>query len=108
MTVNKEARDVPAAGPKEALARNRFDSILETIGRTPLVRLKVRLIGVHSPIATDEQQLQPGISSSRRTRRLQNGAAGSSTEGEARPLDPLVLVHSLLGGLQQLVNAYRK
>jgi len=41
MTVNKEARDVPAAGPsKDALARNRFDSILETIGRTPLVRIK--------------------------------------------------------------------
>src|SRR4030088_3781655 len=41
MTGNKEARDVPAAGPsKDALARNRFDSILETIGRTPLVRIK--------------------------------------------------------------------
>src|SRR6266436_6777291 len=41
MTVNKAALDVPAAGPtRDALARNRFDSILETIGRTPVVRIK--------------------------------------------------------------------
>src|SRR6266478_5258292 len=41
MTVNQEARDIPVAGPaREALARNRFDSILETIGRTPVVRIK--------------------------------------------------------------------
>src|SRR6202140_682327 len=41
MTVNKAALDVPAAGPTgDALARNRFDSILETIGRTPVVRIK--------------------------------------------------------------------
>ncbi len=41
MTANKDARDPPVAGPaREALARNRFDSILETIGRTPVVRIK--------------------------------------------------------------------
>jgi hypothetical protein len=41
MTLNDELRDLPFAGPaREALARNRFDSILETIGRTPLVRIK--------------------------------------------------------------------
>jgi len=41
MTVNIEARDVPVAGPtRDALARNRFDRILETIGRTPVVRVK--------------------------------------------------------------------
>ena len=41
MTVNQEAREIPVADPaKEALARNRFDSILETIGRTPVVRIK--------------------------------------------------------------------
>src|ERR1700719_94838 len=41
MTVNVDARDVPPAGPtRDALARNRFDSILETIGRTPVVRIK--------------------------------------------------------------------
>jgi len=41
MSVNKAALDMPAAGPtRDALARNRFDSILETIGRTPVVRIK--------------------------------------------------------------------
>ena len=41
MTGNNEARDIPVTGPaREALARNRFDSILETIGRTPVVRIK--------------------------------------------------------------------
>src|SRR6202045_85187 len=41
MTVNKAALDLPAAGPaRDALARNRFDSILETIGRTPVVKIK--------------------------------------------------------------------
>src|ERR1700691_498906 len=41
MTLNDELRDLPFAGPaREALARNRFDSILETIGRTPVGRIK--------------------------------------------------------------------
>src|SRR6202451_3157904 len=41
MTLSDELRDLPFAGPaREALARNRFDSILETIGHTPVVRIK--------------------------------------------------------------------
>jgi cysteine synthase A len=41
MAVNEAALKAPAGGrTREALARNRFDSILGTIGRTPVVRIR--------------------------------------------------------------------
>jgi cysteine synthase len=71
MTVNKEARDISAASPtREALARNRFDSILETIGRTPVVRIKklapaqVRLyvkIEAFNPMGSVKDRLALGV-----------------------------------------------
>ena len=75
MTVAKEARDMPVAGPgpgpaREALTRNRFDSILETIGRTPVVRIKklapahVRLfakIEAFNPMGSVKDRLALGV-----------------------------------------------
>src|SRR6202048_2012975 len=84
MTVSKEARDVPTAGPsKDALARNRFDSILETIGRTPLVRIK-KLAPAHvalyvkieafNPMGSVKDRLALGvIEDAERTGRLKPG-----------------------------------
>src|SRR5580765_305485 len=70
MTVNKEACDIPAGPTREALARNRFDSILETIGRTPVVRIKklapaqVRLyvkIEAFNPMGSVKDRLALGV-----------------------------------------------
>ena len=71
VAVNKDARDVPVAGPTgEALARNRFDSILETIGRTPLVRIRklapahVRLyvkVEAFNPMGSVKDRLALGV-----------------------------------------------
>ncbi len=84
MTVNQEARDGRAAGPTtEALARNRFDSILETIGRTPVVRLK-KLAPAHvalyvkieafNPMGSVKDRLALGvIEDAERTGRLKPG-----------------------------------
>src|SRR6202158_690570 len=84
MTVNKAALDVPAAGPtRDALARNRFDSILETIGRTPVVRIK-KLAPAHvalyvkieafNPMGSVKDRLALGvIEDAERTGRLKSG-----------------------------------
>jgi cysteine synthase len=71
VAANKEARDIPVAGPTRAgLARNRFDSILETIGRTPVVRVKklapahVRLyvkIEAFNPMGSVKDRLALGV-----------------------------------------------
>src|SRR5580692_13019420 len=84
MAANKEAPDIPAAGPaREALARNRFDSILDTIGRTPVVRIKklapaqVRLyvkIEAFNPLGSVKDRLALGvIEDAERTGRLRPG-----------------------------------
>src|SRR5271170_6755934 len=84
MTVNKEARDIPLAGPaREAVGRNRFESILETIGRTPVVRIKklappqVRLyvkIEAFNPMGSVKDRLALGvIEDAERTGRLKPG-----------------------------------
>jgi cysteine synthase A len=84
MPVNKEARDIPVAGPaREALARNRFDSILETIGRTPVVRIKklapahIRLYGkieAFNPMGSVKDRLALGvIEDAERSGRLRPG-----------------------------------
>jgi cysteine synthase A len=84
MTVNQESRDGPAASPtREALARNRFDSILETIGRTPVVRIK-KLAPAHvslyvkieafNPMGSVKDRLALGvIEDAERTGRLKPG-----------------------------------
>ena len=84
MTVNKAALEVPAAGPtRDALARNRFDSILETIGRTPVVRIK-KLAPAHvalyvkieafNPMGSVKDRLALGvIEDAERTGRLKPG-----------------------------------
>src|ERR1700732_1278940 len=84
MSVNEEARDVAAAGPsKDALARNRFEGILETIGRTPLVRIK-KLAPAHvalyvkieafNPMGSVKDRLALGvIEDAERTGRLKPG-----------------------------------
>src|ERR1700719_156126 len=84
MTVNVDARDVPPAGPtRDALARNRFDSILETIGRTPVVRIK-KLAPAHvalyvkieafNPMGSVKDRLALGvIEDAERTGRLKPG-----------------------------------
>src|ERR1700730_3391852 len=84
MTVNKAALDVPAAGPtRDALARNRFDSILDTIGRTPVVRIK-KLAPAHvalyvkieafNPMGSVKDRLALGvIEDAERTGRLKPG-----------------------------------
>ena len=83
MSVNK-ALDVPAAGPtRDALARNRFDSILETIGRTPVVRIR-KLAPAHvalyvkieafNPMGSVKDRLALGvIEDAERTGRLKPG-----------------------------------
>src|SRR5271154_637551 len=84
MTLNDELRDLPFAGPaREALARNRFDSILETIGRTPVVRIKklapaqVRLyvkIEAFNPMGSVKDRLALGvIEDAERTGKLKPG-----------------------------------
>src|SRR5580700_9183471 len=84
MTLNNEARDLTGAGPpREALVRNRFDSILETIGRTPVVRVKklappqVRLyvkIEAFNPMGSVKDRLALGvIEDAERTGRLKPG-----------------------------------
>src|SRR5580658_316310 len=84
MTLNNEARDIAGAGPaSEALVRNRFDSILETIGRTPVVRIKklapeqVRLfvkIEAFNPMGSIKDRLALGvIEDAERTGRLRPG-----------------------------------
>jgi len=84
MTVNKAALAGPAAGPtRDALARNRFDSILETIGRTPVVRIKklapaqVALyvkIEAFNPMGSVKDRLALGvIEDAERTGRLEPG-----------------------------------
>src|SRR5271170_4081233 len=84
MTVNQGAREIPVAGlAKEALARNRFDSILETIGRTPVVRIKklapaqVRLyvkLEAFNPMGSVKDRLALGvIEDAERTGRLRPG-----------------------------------
>src|SRR3984893_14766552 len=84
MTVNKAALDVPAAGPtRDALARNRVDSILDTIGRTPVVRIK-KLAPAHvalyvkieafNPMGSVKDRLALGvIEDAERTGRLKPG-----------------------------------
>jgi len=84
MSVNKAALDMPAAGPtRDALARNRFDSILETIGRTPVVRIK-KLAPAHvalyvkieafNPMGSVKDRLALGvIEDAERTGRLKPG-----------------------------------
>src|SRR5450432_2735539 len=71
MAKNMEALDIPTGAPtKDALARNRFDSILETIGRTPVVRVKklapahVRLyvkIEAFNPMGSVKDRLALGV-----------------------------------------------
>src|ERR1700730_1441258 len=84
VTVDREALDLPPAGPtKDALARNRFDSILETIGRTPVVRIK-KLAPTHvalyvkieafNPMGSVKDRLALGvIEDAERTGRLKPG-----------------------------------
>src|SRR5579863_2258210 len=84
MTLNNGARGMAGAGPaSEALVRNRFDSILETIGRTPVVRIKklapeqVRLyvkIEAFNPMGSVKDRLALGvIEDAERTGRLRPG-----------------------------------
>jgi cysteine synthase A len=71
MTVNNEIGDTLGAGAAtEALGRNRFDSILDTIGRTPVVRIKklapaqVRLyvkIEAFNPMGSVKDRLALGV-----------------------------------------------
>src|ERR1700693_4791492 len=84
MTVNKAALAVPPAAPtRDALARNRFDSILETIGRTPVVRIR-KLAPTHvalyvkieafNPMGSIKDRLALGvIEDAERTGRLRRG-----------------------------------
>src|ERR1700729_1874449 len=84
MTVNNEVGDTLVAGAAtEDLGRNRFDSILDTIGRTPVVRIKklapaqVRLyvkIEAFNPMGSVKDRLALGvIEDAERTGRLRPG-----------------------------------
>src|ERR1700730_6987104 len=59
VTVDREALDLPPAGPtRDALARNRFDSILETIGRTQVVRIQ-KIAPAHAALYVKLKDLNP-------------------------------------------------
>ena len=84
MAANKQAVDAPAAPPTpDALLRNRFDSILETIGRTPIVKIRklapaqVALyvkIEAFNPMGSVKDRLALGvIEDAERTGRLRPG-----------------------------------
>ena len=84
MADSKEARELLAARPtREALLRNRFESVLETIGRTPIVRIR-KLAPAHvglyvkieafNPMGSVKDRLALGvIEDAERTGRLRPG-----------------------------------
>jgi cysteine synthase A len=84
VAANKPALDAPAAAPtRDALVRNRFESILETIGRTPIVRIR-KLAPAHvalyvkieafNPMGSVKDRLALGvIEDAERTGRLRPG-----------------------------------
>jgi cysteine synthase len=84
MTAHSRAFDLPGIGPSsDSLSRNRFGSVLETIGRTPVVRLR-KLAPAHvalyvkieafNPMGSVKDRLALGvIEDAERTGRLKAG-----------------------------------